>query len=176
MTPAHQLIAEVRAIGGVLSISGERLRVLSDDPVPDDLLSRLRAAKADVMDAIRQPRSWRVQDWRDYYDERAAIVEHDAAKPRMEAQAVAFEHCIVKWLALNPPVDRGPDACCFCGNHAGAHALVVLAGDGSLHRIVHARCHTPMRAKRRAEAATAIRAALAPRGVNRDVEHSKVDD
>jgi hypothetical protein len=160
MTSAQHLIAEVRALGGILSVAGERLRIVSDDPVPDELLTRLRAAKSEVIDVIRRRMRWAPQDWRDYFDERAAILEHEAALPRAEAEAVALGHCIVKWHALNPPPDRGSHACCFCGQQAGVDALVVLAGDGHLHPIVHARCHDLMRKKRYADATAEITAAL----------------
>jgi hypothetical protein len=159
MTSAQQLIAEVRALGGILSVMGERLRIESDEPVPDELLSRLRAAKAEVIDVIRR-RPWGAQDWRDHFDERAAIIEHDGASSRTEAEDAALSHCIVKWLALNPPADRGQHACCFCGLYAGADAIAVFAGEASVHRIVHVRCHTAMRAERWAEAAAAIKEAF----------------
>lgn len=157
---ARQLIAEVQALGGVLSIAGERLRIVSDDPVPEDLLARLKAAKAQVMDVVRRCGPSDVQRWRDFFDERAAILEYDAALNRAVAEANAFQHCVVRWLALHPPDDPGPRACCFCRLHAGADALVVLTGEGDLRRHVHGRCHAPMRAKRQQEATAAIDAAL----------------
>lgn len=53
---------------------------------------------------------------RDDYAERAAIIEHDAGRPRPEAEAEAYRAAVARWLLLNPPPASGaPDCCAHCG-------------------------------------------------------------
>jgi hypothetical protein len=104
--------------------------------------------------------SWDAEDWRAYYGERAGIAEHDGGLTRAEAEASALQHCIVKWLALNPPADTGEHSCCHCREYAGPDALVILAGNGTMHRVIHSRCHAPLLVERRTEALAAINVAL----------------
>lgn len=41
---------------------------------------------------------WSVEDWQSYFDERAGITEFDGGLPRAEAEARAFDCCVVRWL------------------------------------------------------------------------------
>ncbi len=97
------------------------------------------------------------QNWRDWYEERAAIAEHDRDLPRAEAEALAFECCVVQWMNLKPPPENGPKCCVQCGNPMEeTEALPFLTGDGG-HIWMHDHCHAPWMRRRRAEAADALR-------------------
>ena len=97
------------------------------------------------------------QDWRDWYEERAAIAEHDRDLPRAEAKALAYERCVVQWMNLNPPPENGPECCVQCGNPMDdLAALPFLTGAGG-HVWMHSGCHTPWMRRRQAEAASALR-------------------
>ena len=97
------------------------------------------------------------QDWRDWYEERAAIAEHDRDLPRAEAKALAYERCVVQWMTLNPPPENGPECCVQCGNPMDdLAALPFLTGAGG-HVWMHSGCHTPWMRRRQAEAASALR-------------------
>jgi hypothetical protein len=45
---------------------------------------------------------WSAEDWQLFFEERAAVAEYDGGLLRVEAEAQAFECCVVKWLDLNP--------------------------------------------------------------------------
>jgi hypothetical protein len=96
------------------------------------------------------------QDWRDWFEERAAIAEHDGELSRAEAEALAFECCIVQWMNLNPPPENDPERCIECGDPMDdLAALPFLIGDGG-HVWMHSGCHTPWMRHRRVEASDAL--------------------
>ncbi len=59
-----------------------------------------------------------------FFDERAGIAEFDGGLPRADAEARAFECCVVKWLDRNPAPST-PGQCASCGR---ADAVVVPYG------------------------------------------------
>ena len=100
---------------------------------------------------------WDETDWRAYFDERAAIGEHDGELIRADAEARAFECCIARWLEVNPPQPSGPDRCGYCGvalEELGRDGLPFLAGGG--HVWLHHECHAPWYTSQRVEAARAL--------------------
>lgn len=74
------LLDEARARGLLLIPLGDRLRVVGR--LDDDLRRRLRASKPALLDLLRE-------DWREAWEERAAILEHLAGLPRVEAERLA---------------------------------------------------------------------------------------
>ncbi len=58
---------------------------------------------------------WDATGWRTFYDERAAIAEHDGGLNRKRAERVAYETTIAEWCHLHPPNDD-PDRCAACGS------------------------------------------------------------
>jgi hypothetical protein len=68
--------------------------------------------------------------WRDLYEERAAILEHDHELPRDRAERLAFEGCVADWLNANPPPATF-DHCVCCGDPLpadGGDAVPLLRG------------------------------------------------
>jgi len=65
-----------------------------------DLLSQ---HKADILRLLRPANDgWSPEDWRVFFDERAASVEFDGGLPRAEAEACAFACCVTEWINRNP--------------------------------------------------------------------------
>jgi TubC N-terminal docking domain len=54
---AVPLIEAVQRAGGAITLRGDRLRLSAPDPLPDNLLQKLRAHKAEVIDHLRQARA-----------------------------------------------------------------------------------------------------------------------
>ncbi len=103
-------------------------------------------------------------DWRDYFEERAAIREHDGGLSRADAEVGALADCIARWRALNPLPVSGDDACVHCGK--ARPDTPVLSGGG--HAWLHRACWAPMNAQREAHAREAV-SALLPQGVAADL-------
>jgi hypothetical protein len=87
---------------------------------------------------LQSTRVWDADDWRAYFDERAAIAEYDGRLSRSEAEARAFHCCLAEWF-LHNPIESSPDRCLECGRSARANDQllaigVVGAGQAWLHR------------------------------------------
>ena len=73
------------------------------------------------------------EDWQAYFEERAGIAEHDGGLLRADADAQAFECCVMEWLWQHPPPASGPERCAHCGQpigEPGRDGLPFLTGDG----------------------------------------------
>ncbi len=103
--------------------------------------------------------AWDAADWREYFEERAAVGEFDHGLARPEAEARALEWCVARWLADNPPPANEPEnRCAHCVKPlADADALPFLNGAGG-HVWMHGRCHAPWMKRRRSEAEAALAA------------------
>ncbi len=103
--------------------------------------------------------AWDAADWREYFEERAAVGEFDHGLTRREADARALECCVARWLADNPPPANEPEnRCAHCVKPlADADALPVLNGAGG-HVWMHGRCHAPWMKRRRFDAEAALAA------------------
>ena len=49
------------------------------------------------IDCAKFRSAWDVQDWTDYFDERAAICEYDGGLARIKAEDVAYLSCVEEW-------------------------------------------------------------------------------
>lgn len=94
--------------------------------------------------------------WRDHFEERVSIREHDGGISRADAGAGALEDCVQQWRALNPLQPSGEGACVHCGK--ARPDTPVLAHGG--HAWLHNECWTPMNAARAETARAAVIAAL----------------
>lgn len=94
--------------------------------------------------------------WCDYFEERAAIREHDGGMSRADAEAGALADCVARWRALNPLPASGDGACVQCGE--ARPDMPVLARGG--HAWLHRDCWAPMNAARNEMAFAAVRALL----------------
>lgn len=83
---------------------------------------------------------WSAGDWQVLFDERAGIAEFDGGLTRADAEAQAFESCIVEWLNRNPQ-RSDPDCCSWCGKpNQDGHAVVPFGGERYGYTWLHPEC------------------------------------
>lgn len=89
----ESLLRELRGLGVVLSIDADgRLAYDAPEPLGDALLSRLRAHRDGLLAAVEQ------------FEERAAIVEHNAKLSRCDAERVALAEMLGEPVPTVEPV------------------------------------------------------------------------
>jgi hypothetical protein len=146
--------------------NGVRLGVAGSDLI----LDAVREPEPNVLEAIRRNKSEIVallgahhdertaEDWKAFYDERAGIGEFDGGQSREQAEAMAFEHCVVEWLNRHP-WRTDPGRCAACGepDHEG-HAVVPFGTESHGHAWLHPGCWEGWYEDRKAEAITALAA------------------
>ena len=99
---------------------------------------------------------WTSEDWRDYFEERAAVREYDGGLLRIDAEAAALVDCVARWRSLNPLQASESRTCIHCGR-AGSDTPVLARGG---HAWLHRDCWDPMNAARDAIARQAVVALL----------------
>ena len=104
-----------------LGIDGDDLVLEAASAPPAAVLDALSRYKAEIVALLRPAETaGRPRTGRSYFDERAGIVEFDGGLPRAEAEAQAFDCCVVEWLNRNP--ERSPAGRCLgCGDREHAH-------------------------------------------------------
>ncbi len=101
---------------------------------------------------------WDADDWRAYFDERAAIAEFDGGLPRVEAEARAFGCCVAEWLLRNP-IHSSPDRCLECEKPAKADdPLLPIGVVGAGEVWLHCDCVPGWHSARKAAAVAALNA------------------
>jgi hypothetical protein len=100
---AAEALNAARALGVEVAVDGNDLLLKAASEPPGVVLEGLLRHKAEIVATLRRGRDgWSGDDWRLFFEERAAIAEFDGGLPRSEAEAQAFEWCVVEW------VNRGP--------------------------------------------------------------------
>ena len=109
---AIKALNAARAAGVALALDGDVLVLCAASEPPAAVLDAVSRHKAEIVALLRPGRDgWSAEDWQAYFDERAGIFEFDGGLPRAEAEARAFECCVVEWLNRNPaysPAGAGP--------------------------------------------------------------------
>ena len=153
------ILRAARAAGLDLRIDGDGLVLQAHAPPPPEILDALARHKQEIIDLLRPGRDgWSAEDWQAHFDERAGIAEFDGGLPRPDAEARAFECCVVEWM--NRSFERSPPGRCLACV-GGDHALDVLVPHGiepTGHVWLHSRCWPAWHAGRRAEAVAALKA------------------
>jgi hypothetical protein len=159
---AAETLRAARAAGIQLEIDGEDLLLEAAVEPPVTVLDALSRNKGGVIALLRASNdSWSAEDWRAFFDERAAIAEADGGLSRAEAEAQAFACCVDEWLNHHP-VPSPPGRCLGCGGGEQAHDALVPHGiEPTGHAWLHSRCATDWHAAQESEA----RAALAKLGI-----------
>lgn len=167
MNTAQQLVQDVHSAGGTVVAAGGKLKLSAPAPLPDSLIEKIRQHKAEVIGLLAGSQ-WVTDDWRQFYEERAAVLEYDGELDRAEAERQAFEATIIHWMNLTPPQNLDNDHCAQCGNPVGRignDAVPFLTGGGG-HVWLHHGCHPAWMARRRREATDALNAmGIAPKTV-----------
>lgn len=102
--------------------------------------------------------TWRAEDWRVFFSERAAIAEYDGATTRDEAESIALQCCIACWLNTHPPAHKD-GICPYCQKPAviSGAATPAIIGTG-MYVWLHHHCLERWLEKRRHDAANALAA------------------
>ncbi len=124
-----------------------------------DCIILLSLHKSGVVALLRPGRDgWSVEDWRVFFDERAAIAEFDGELPRPEAEARAFDCCLTEWMNRNP-VRSEPDQCLACGGSDQVGGRLLPFGTRiSGHAWLHSACWEAWFQERKAETVTTLAA------------------
>jgi len=150
MNTALQIVHDVEAAGGTIAIAGDKLKLAAPAPLPENLMSEIRRHKAEVLNLLSE--KWKAVDWQIFYDERAAVLEYDHELPKSEAEARAWEWCIVEWLNLHPAPSK-PDRCAWCNKPEDVGMIVPFGVDGTW---LHHNCWKPWYQERRQKAASVM--------------------
>ena len=159
---ATEAIKATRAAGVIVDLDGDDLALRASAQPPVAVVEALTSNKAEIVALLRSAADrWSIEDWQVFYDERAGILQFDGGLPRPEAEARAFEDCVIEWLNRNP-VALTPDRCLWCGQFESNSASIVPFGtEPGGHAWLHGECWRPWNAARRAEAVKALDITLA---------------
>jgi len=94
--------------------------------------------------------------WRDLFEERAAIREHDGGLCRADAEAGALADLAQRWRCENPLLASNALACAHCGNRLPDTPVLARGGQAWLHKV----CWGPMNEARQREALAKVQALL----------------
>jgi hypothetical protein len=164
-----QAVKAARAAGVRLGVDGEALTLEAAAAPAPSVIDLLSLHKAEVI-ALLRPASdgWSGEDWLAYFEARAKAAEQLAGLPPDQAEARAFDCCIVEWLNRNPA--RSAPECCLgcCRRDLAGDPLLPFGTADSGHAWLHLRCWPAWHARRK----TAAMAALAKLGIERPASPS----
>ncbi len=138
---AVEALRLARENGVRLGVAGTDLILdAAREPAPR-VLEALRRHKAGIVALLTVAEGdWSAEDWRAFFDERAGIAEFDCGLARPEAEARAFECCLVEWLNRHPP-RSDPGRCAWCGKpDRDRHAVVPFGTESNGHTWLHPEC------------------------------------
>jgi hypothetical protein len=105
----------------------------------------------------RSGNAWSSDDWMAFYDERAAIVEHDGGATRKDAETAAYEHCLIEWLNQHAEPTEPHAGCAWCKRPESNSAAIIPFGAGSSGRTwLHHECWQHWHGQRRQRAMEAL--------------------
>jgi hypothetical protein len=156
MTAADALHA-ARSANVHVRLEGSDLVLRVRTPPPAALLDALKRHKLGIVALLRRAKSnWTAADWEAFFHERAGIAEHNGGLGRPEAEALAFEHCVVEWL-MRHPVRSNPGICVSCGRAEDEQGMVLPFGiEATGHAWLHFDCWPAWCAQRKTEAIAAL--------------------
>jgi hypothetical protein len=146
-----------RAAGVELALAGNNLSLKAALEPPAAVLDALVRRKSEIVAMLRPgPDGWSAEDWRQFFDKRAAFAEFDRGLLRSDAEAQAFECCIVEWLNRNP-TPSGAGRCAWCGQTEANGAVVARHGtEPGTHAWLHTECWPAWQELRRSQALEAL--------------------
>jgi hypothetical protein len=154
---AVQALGAARAFGIHLELDGDNLLLEAARPPPDAILDALSRHKPDVVRILRSANDGCSPDyWHVLFHERAAFTELAGGVARADAEARAFDCCVVEWLNRNPaPSVAG--RCAWCGQSESYGAIIVPYGtEPGGHAWLHAECWPAWYELRRSNARRAL--------------------
>ncbi len=170
---AFEALRLARENGVRLSIEGTDLILDADREPASRVLETLRRHKAGIVALLTTAEDdWTAEDWQVFYGKRAGIAEFDGRRTRAEAEALAFECCIVKWLNRYPR-HFDPGRCAWCEKpDQDGHAVVPFGTESHGYTWLHPECWDDWRQNRRERA----QQALAATGLDAPPNYAKSDN
>ena len=114
------------------------LSVVTEPAQPDTPSKTIAATPlGQIAKSKLPPATLDAEDWRAFFTERSAVLEHDGGLSREKADRLAYESCVsaMTWVMTS---DYPDDRCSACGSHLGASRGLVLAD----HAVVcNSACH-----------------------------------
>ncbi len=142
-----------------LGVAGADLILDADREPAPRVLEAIQRHKVGIVALLTAAKGdWTAEDWRVFYDERAGIAEFDGGQTRADAEALAFERCIVEWL--NRHLEHfDPDRCAWCGKpDPDGHVVVPFGTENHGHAWLHPECWNDWHRNRREKARQALAA------------------
>ena len=138
---AVEALRLARENGVRLGVAGGDLILDADREPAPRVLEALRQHKAGIVALLTAAEGdWTAQDWRVFYDELAGIAEFDGGQTQADAEALAFECCIVEWLNRHPQ-HSDPGRCAWCGKpDRDGHTVVPFGTESHGHTWLHPEC------------------------------------
>jgi hypothetical protein len=155
LTPAG-IIADARGDGLVLSLGPSGgLRFKGPRQAAARWAPILRNSKPSIVAHLSraQRATWDTEDWRAFFEERAAIFEYDGGLPRHEAEVTAWQSCVAEWLRQHP-VRSEPVRCLACGESGKREPLIPYGT--TAHAWLHGRGWPAWHQSRKAAAEAAL--------------------
>jgi hypothetical protein len=91
-----------RVTGIQIRIDGDDLALEASAPPPADVLNLLARHKPDIVTLLREGNDvWAGENWRESFEERAAIAEFDGGLSRDQAEAQALSCCLREYHHRN---------------------------------------------------------------------------
>jgi hypothetical protein len=151
---AAAALKAARDAGIELGIDGDDLLLEAVSEPPAATLEALSRHKAEIVELLRPNMGgWSAEDWRLYFEERAAVAEFDGGMSRAKPEVQAFECCAIKWLDLNP-TPSAAGHCAWCGRSESQ--APVPFGTPENHTWLHRQCWTEWQKMRRFQGKEAL--------------------
>ncbi len=159
---AAAALKAARNVGVRVTVDGGDLVLDAEVPPPEPILDVLRRLKPEIVALLATDADdWSAEDWQAFFEERAGIAEFDGGQTRADAEAIAFECCVVEWLNRHLE-DSDPGRCAWCGRpDPDGHAVVPFGTESHGHIWLHPECWNDWSQDQRQKA----QEALAPIGL-----------
>ena len=157
---AAKLLEDVRASGIEVTVDGEFLLLKAANEPSPEVLKTLREHKSALLHLLQSEKSgWSANEWRDYFEERAAISEFDHGFPRINAEKNAFDLCVQEWLRQHTTTSA-QGVCNQCLQPKGLMQLCITGGDvhTPAHVWLHPNCAGQWHEARRDSAIASLKA------------------
>jgi hypothetical protein len=157
---ALEALALARARDVAVDLKGDRVRLLSRGPPPDDVLAALKAAREEIISLMTPDASGATGvDYWFAFDERLADRLAAAVEPEL-ARLEAFDAAFNEWLKRSFDLVDGsanPSRCSHCGRSEKYDPLLAFGPNAhGRHAWVHNQCHRPWRSARQEKALVAL--------------------
>lgn len=162
---AAQAMRMAEANGIEIGVEGTHLILNAELEPPVDVVNAIQRHKVEIIELLSAPGDeWAAEEWRALFDERAGIAEFDGGQTRAEAEAQAFDCCVVEWLDRHPePFNSNRCAWCERPDRNG-HAVILFETASYDHTWLHPGCWNDWQQNRweRAQKALATMGLKAP--------------